>query len=81
MTDIKSQLEFYGDDLTAFMRGGGMNHIKNYRDAAKKRGKINTPSYHQVIQPIYTQADQRWKKYHKYLKESEDLLREKIENY
>ena len=55
--------------------------LKDYRDTAKKRGKINTPSYHQVIQPIYTQADQRWKKYHKYLKESEGLLREKIENY
>ena len=55
--------------------------LKDYRDTAKKRGKINTPSYHQVIQPIYMQADQRWKKYHKYLKESEGLLREKIENY
>ena len=31
--EIKSQLEFYGDDITAFMRGGGLEHLKNYRDA------------------------------------------------
>ena len=31
--EIKSQLEFYGDDITAFMRGGGLQHLKNYRDA------------------------------------------------
>ena len=31
--EIKSQLEFYGDDVSAFMRGGGLQHLKNYRDA------------------------------------------------
>ena len=32
--------------------------------SAKTRGKrINTPSYHQVAEPIYTRAKERWKKY------------------
>ena len=26
--EIKSQLEFYGDDISAFMRGGGLQHLK-----------------------------------------------------
>jgi hypothetical protein len=30
---IKEQLKFYGDDITAFMKGGGMNHLRQYRDA------------------------------------------------
>ena len=31
--EIKSQLEYYGDDLVKFMRGGGAQHLNNYRDA------------------------------------------------
>ena len=31
--EIKSQLEYYGDDLVKFMRRGGAQHLNNYRDA------------------------------------------------
>lgn len=31
--EIKAQLENYGDDVGAFMRGGGFQHLKNYSDA------------------------------------------------
>jgi hypothetical protein len=41
--------------------------MKNYKDTAIKRGKINTPSYSQVVQPIYKNAKYRWVKYEKYL--------------
>ena len=41
--------------------------MKDYQDTAIKRGKINTPSYSQVVQPIYKSAKYRWLKYEKYL--------------
>ncbi len=41
--------------------------IKNYREIAIKRGRINTPSYSQVVQPVYQDAKFRWLKYEKHL--------------
>ena len=40
--EIKSQLEAYGDDITAFMRGGGMQHLQNYRDAVLNSDEAKT---------------------------------------
>ena len=37
-----------------------------FQDTAKKR-RINTPSYHQVVQPVYTSARARWRHYQQYL--------------
>lgn len=39
---IKSQLEFYGDDLTAFMRGGGLQHLRQYRDSVLQSEQAQT---------------------------------------
>ena len=41
--------------------------MESYRDAALKGGRINTPSYSQVVQPIYKDAKFRWLNYEKYL--------------
>ncbi len=43
--------------------------MENYRDTAIKRGRINTPSYSQVIQPIYKDSQYRWLNYQKYLEQ------------
>jgi len=37
--------------------------VLNYSATAKKRDKISTPSYNQVIKPLYSHADGRWKNY------------------
>ena len=49
-------------------------NIKNYRNTANKRGKINTPSSSQVIQPIYKTSIEKWKNYEKYFKNSNQYL-------
>ena len=41
--------------------------LEDYRVTALKRGRINTPSYSQVTQPIYKDAKYRWLHYRKYL--------------
>ena len=46
-----------------------------------KREKISTPSYYQVIQPIYKHADQRWKRYKKHLTNIQPNLSALIKKY
>jgi len=44
----------------------GLKYEKNmekFYETAKKREKINTPSYNQVSVPLYTSSINRWKKY------------------
>ena len=45
------------------------DQMENYQETALKRGRINTPSYSQVIQPIYKDAKYRWLKYEKHLRQ------------
>lgn len=37
--------------------------VWNYAETASRRGKIATPSHHQVTQPLYTHARGRWQRY------------------
>ena len=43
--------------------------MENYHETALTRGRINTPSYSQVVQPIYKEAKYRWLSYEKYLRQ------------
>jgi len=54
--------------------------IKNYRNTAHKRGKINTPSSSQVVQPLYKTSIDKWKNYEDYFKKSNQYLNKWI-NY
>ena len=49
-------------------------NIKNYRNTAHKRGKINTPSSSQVVQPLYKSSIEKWKNYEEYFKNSNQYL-------
>ena len=49
-------------------------NIKNYRNTAQKRGKINTPSSSQVVQPLYKSSISKWKNYEKYFANSKQYL-------
>lgn len=41
---------------------------------ATSRGRIHTPSYAQVVQPIYTSAIERWRRYAEHFGEALDVL-------
>ena len=43
------------------------DEIKNFQKTAQKRIKINTPSYNQVIRPLYKQSINRWEQYESYI--------------
>ena len=67
--------------ILKFLNLNWSESLLDYRKTAIKREKISTPSYYQVIQPIYKHADQRWKRYKKYLSVIKPNLSELIKEY
>ena len=49
--------------LIAFLSLAWDAKIIEYQSTAKQRDNINTPSYNQVTEALYTQAMQRWRRY------------------
>lgn len=41
--------------------------MTDYKATALDRKRIGTPSYHQVVQPIYSRADGRWQRYRSHM--------------
>lgn len=58
-SEARAVLEFLGLEFDPVV----LDHVKH----AKQRGRINTPSYHQVSQPIYRTARFRWERYREQL--------------
>jgi tetratricopeptide (TPR) repeat protein len=48
--------------------------VLEFDKTARERGRINTPSYHQVTQKIYTRASGRWLRYRAHLAPVLDIL-------
>lgn len=65
ITDFKPEV----NSLLKFLKLDWEDRLLSFRETAKVRGKINTPSYSQVVQPLYQDAKFRWKKYEKYVQE------------
>ncbi len=57
-----------------FLGVGWDENIKNYRQTAKGRGKINTPSSSQVIEPLYKSSIEKWKNYEEYFEGCHNYL-------
>jgi len=56
---LRPAIEFLGLDWRA--------KLLDHRATAKARGRINTPSYNQVIQPLNRAPSGRWRRYKKQL--------------
>ena len=79
--DLIQNLEANIRIIIKFLNLNWNKSLLNYREIAIKRERISTPSYYQVIQPIYKYANQRWKRYKKYLTNVEPDLDELIKKY
>ena len=66
--DIVENIETSIRPLIKFINLEWDKSLLGYNNTAKKRTIINTPSYNQVIKPLYTQAIGRWKKYEDVIK-------------
>jgi len=60
--------------ILEFLGVGWDDNIKNYRQTALDRGKINTPSSSQVVQPLYKSSIKKWKNYEKYFEDCHQYL-------
>ncbi len=62
----ESLVEGFEETLTpllAFLGVGWDDGVRRYAETASRRGIINTPSYDQVTQPLYTRSLGRWQRY------------------
>lgn len=61
--DPIADVEWECRSLLTFLGLAWDDAVLKHTEHARKRGAINTPSYHQVVQPIYQHAMYRWKRY------------------
>ena len=55
--------------------------VLDHQKTAKKRGRIKTASYAQVVEPIYTRSAGRWEKYRRHLEPVLPVLKPWIEKF
>ena len=60
--------------ILEFLGVGWDENVRNYRKTALERGKINTPSSSQVVQPLYKSSISKWKNYEKYFSDCHQYL-------
>lgn len=67
--------------LLGFLGVGWDDALLDHTQHALQRGLIQTPSYHQVTQPIYQHAKYRWKRYEKEFTPVIEVLQPFIEQF
>ena len=79
----KLVLDFEGNvfKLLTFLNLKWENGLINYQKTALARDRIYTPSYSQVVKPIYSQASFRWKYYEEHLEPYKSQLAPWIQEY
>lgn len=71
---LLSNIESETTGLLTFLNVDWEPQMANFRDTALARGRINTPSYAQVVQPIYQDAKYRWVNYQSQLRCYQDAI-------
>lgn len=61
--DLVANVEGESRRLLTFLGVPWNDAVLKHTEHARQRGAINTPSYHQVVQPIYQHARYRWERY------------------
>ena len=79
--DLLEDLKGESSALLSFLDLTWETKMEDYRATALKRGRINTPSYSQVSQPIYKEAKYRWVNYKEYLDKYSDQIEPWIQEF
>lgn len=79
--DLISDLSGETTALLEFLDLDWEPQMANYRETALKRGRIDTPSYSQVVQPVYSDAKFRWLNYQKHLEKYSEAVQPWIKEF
>ncbi len=79
--DLIGDVEGEARRLLDFLGVGWDDAVLGHTTRARERRSINTPSYHQVTQPVYQRAKERWKHYANDLEPVMPLLRPFVEHF
>lgn len=79
--DLVQDLEGTCKPLIGFLGLKWDDNLHNYQKTALGRGIIDTPSYSQVVQPLYRQASGRWTSYRKQMEPVLPVLQPWIEAF
>ncbi|MDE2140635.1 MAG: sulfotransferase, partial [Gammaproteobacteria bacterium] len=77
VADTRSSLQA----LLEFLGLPWSEELADHTAHAQRRGRIYTPSYHQVIRPVYSDAVNRWQRYQRHFGTALDLVRPYAENF
>lgn len=76
-----NNFEIHTKKIMNFLEIEWDSSIKNYRETALRRQKINTPSSSQVVQPIYKSSIAKWENYKTYFHDCHVFLEEWIKYF
>lgn len=79
--DLVTDFEGESRALLDFLGVSWNESVRAYDKHAMSHGKVRTPSYHQVTQPIYQHAKFRWKRYAKQFEPLMPILKPYIEYF
>lgn len=79
--DLITNFEPEARALLDFLGVGWSDTVLEHTRHAQQRGIINTPSYHQVVQPIYQHSKFRWTRYEHQLADVMPILQPFIERF
>ena len=71
---LTEDLEKEARALTKFLELEWDQAMMDFAGTARAKGIISTPSYHQVVQPVYTESVEKWRAYEKYFEPYKDRL-------
>ena len=61
--DMVNDIFGMAENLVSFLGLDWSDEFLSYVDKAKSKARINTPSYHQVVRPVYQSSVYRWRNY------------------
>ena len=79
--DVVADMRAEVEGLLTFLDLPWDDAVLDYTENAQRRGQINTPSYNQVTEPIYTRARGRWTRYRDQMSGALETLEPWIERY
>ena len=72
--DLVGNLEAEARKLIAFLGLPWEDGVLAYREKLQEKGFLKTPSYSQVVKPLYTDSLERWRHYGKHFAPHKELL-------